>query len=104
MKINSRLLILCACTLSTMQAKALPNSCGAADARFEVTTHLAVPSDPAPGRGEIIFLQTVDAQGMFVGAQVQARIGVDGAWAGAAVGNSYVAYTLTPGPHHVCVN
>jgi len=32
------------------------------------------------------------------------RVGVDGAWVGAAKGNSYISFSVDPGEHHVCTN
>jgi hypothetical protein len=32
------------------------------------------------------------------------RMGMDGRWEGATRGNSYLAFTTTPGEHHLCSN
>jgi hypothetical protein len=32
------------------------------------------------------------------------RLGLDGAWVGANKGNSYFAYTVESGDHHLCTN
>jgi hypothetical protein len=105
MKASVCVLLIGVCLAPTIQLQALPASCGNPDARFKVTADAPGPLPQTASReAQLIFLETVDAQGPFVGTGVIARIGIDGSWIGAAKGNSYLAYSVAPGEHHLCAN
>jgi hypothetical protein len=104
MKPSLGILLLCASLVSTVQAWALPDSCGKEDAQFKVTTEAIQPL-PAPetGKAQIVFLETEDTAGMVLSGVIT-RLGVDGTWVGATKGNSYFALSVVPGQHHLCAN
>ena len=97
--------LLCLCSLATLHAWALPDSCGKDDVKFKVATGTSQPLLPAieAGKAQIIFLETEDTAGMVLSG-VEARLGVDGAWVGATKGNSYFVASVSPGQHHLCAN
>ena len=87
-------------------AVTLPDACGDDKTTFDVRTQKGQPA-PAPpdaGNAQIVFVERFDNVGFCVGCEVTTRVGVDGKWVGADRGNSYFAYTVTPGEHHLCVN
>jgi hypothetical protein len=84
-------------------ATTLPDSCGNAKVKFDVTTEVGqpVPAGPVEGKAQIIFVENENHMiGPFMNATV--RFGVDGSWVGATKGNSYFAVTVDPGVHHLC--
>jgi hypothetical protein len=104
MKPSPGILLLCVSLVSTVQAWALPDSCGRDDAQFKVTTEASQPLPvPASGKAQIVFLETEDTAGMVLSGVIT-RLGVDGAWVGATKGNSYFALSVVPGQHHLCAN
>ena len=84
---------------TTLRTKA----CGSETVLFDAT---ADPSQhplaqPEAGKASLYVI------GSFVGestAQPIVKVGVDGAWAGAVRGNSYIFISVEPGDHHICVN
>jgi hypothetical protein len=88
-----------------VQAWALPDSCGREDQKLKVKTELtsAQPPGPDSGKAQIVFLETVHADGMVL-SEVEARLGIDGAWVGATKGDSYFVFSVAPGTHHLCAN
>lgn len=98
--------LLCVCLVSTVEARALPDSCGKENAKLEVTTQLNPPplASPEAGKAQIVFLETENTGGQFINPGDEARIGIDGAWTGATKGDSYFVAAMSPGQHHLCVN
>jgi hypothetical protein len=98
-------LLLCVSLACTVQAWALPDSCGEENVHFKVTTQIYSPPDPTPvaGKAQIIFLVTehTNEYAMDVG---EIRLGLDGVWIGATKGNSRFIYSVEPGLHHLCAN
>lgn len=83
----------------------LPDACGDALAKFDVTTEAgqAAPAPPAEGKAQIVFIENVERYGIYL-TDPSTRFGVDGKWVGANKGNSYFVSTVDPGLHHLCVN
>jgi hypothetical protein len=112
MKPRLVVLLLCASLFTAVQARAkdkiiLPDACGDASVKFDVTTekNQPAPATPAAGKAQIVFITTVTRiRGGCIGCDVTTRFGVDGAWAGANKNNSYFAFTVDPGKHHLCVD
>lgn len=93
-------LLLCASLVPAMQARAktiLPDSCGDAGIKFDVSTkkNQPAPAPPEAGKAQIILIES--GRGV-------ARYGMDGAWVGANDGDSYFAAAATPGEHHLCMS
>ena len=86
-------------------ATTLPDSCGDDKVKFDVKTEEGqlAPAGPAEGKAQIVFIENENGMiGTFMYATV--RFGMDGAWVGANNGNSYFAFTVDPGLHHLCAN
>jgi hypothetical protein len=99
--LSCRSLLLCLPVIFAIQARAapLPAACDDDAIQFRVTKQDNPPIPPAPslGTAQIAIIGTLDG-----GAT--ARIGLDGAWIGAAKGSTYFTYNVTPGEHHLCAN
>ena len=107
MKLSLRAFFLCASLACAGQARAatLPDSCGADNVKFDVTTekNQAAPAGPAEGKAQIVFIEN-ESQMIGAGMYATVRFGMDGAWVGANYGNSYFALTVDPGVHHLCAS
>jgi hypothetical protein len=106
MKFAAGAVLFVSCLAVPASTCALPASCGPDDSQFKVTTESGHPVDahPAAGKALFIFLDTEDTAGLVTDPVVSTRIGLDGAWIGGTRGDSYFAYQVEPGEHHVCVN
>jgi len=88
-------------------AATLPDACGNDGTTFDVKTTKGQPPPAPPGAesAQIVFIEEFDpSPGFCIGCEVTTRVGVDGKWVGANHGNSYFAYTVAPGEHHVCAD
>ena len=94
-------LFVCACA-GQVWASTLPDSCGNNKVKFDVTVAEGQPpAGPADGKAQIVFIEDENHLiGPFMHATV--RFGIDGSWVGADYGNSYFAWTVDPGVHHLC--
>jgi hypothetical protein len=107
MKPSLLALFLCATLACAGQAWAttLPDSCGDDKVKFDVKTEegQSAPAAPAEGKAQIIFIETENQMVVpFHSATV--RFGMDGGWVGADYSNSYFAFTVDPGVHHLCAS
>ncbi len=88
-------------------ATVLPDSCGDDKVQFDVKAQKDQPAPVPPdsAKAQIIFVENfAQNEGICVECKVTTRVGVDGAWVGANHGNSYFAYAVDPGEHHLCVD
>jgi hypothetical protein len=115
MKSELGVLLLLASLSPYVQARSriLPDACGSDKVKFHISEQKDQPAPAAPetGKAEIVFVNTVEKQGVGVwrgvaclGCNNPTRIGVDGAWVGANKGESYFAIPVAPGEHHLCAN
>jgi len=107
MKVKLTALLLCTLVAVVPQLRAktiLPDACGDDKVSFDVKTvkDQPPPAPPAKGKAQIIFVETMDKEGLIMGGNPTIRFGLDGAWAGANDGNSYFVVEVDPGVHHVC--
>ncbi len=108
---NPRLvvLIVCAALLPAVQTRAktiLPDACGDDSVKFEVTTQKDQPAPGAPeaGKALLVLIETVEKPPACLGCgDFITRFGMDGAWVGANRANTYFAFSVTAGEHHLCV-
>lgn len=80
-------------------------ACGPADTRFEIQTsrvHGETNSMVEPDKAKVYVIGWFFAKPPFAPAIV-VRIGLDGSWVGAIRKNSYLAFSVTPGEHHLCM-
>lgn len=80
--------------------------CGPAATEFSVKVdknqHVATP--PAPGKALVYVIAQESPDDSYNIGDITTRVGLDGAWAGANYGQSYLSFSLAPGEHHVCVD
>lgn len=105
MKSKFAVSLFCLSSLATVNAWALPDSCGKDDAQFKVAMGTSQPLLPSieAGKAQIVFLETEHTDGLVLSG-VMTRLGIDGAWIGATKGNSYLVYSVSAGQHHLCAN
>ena len=82
----------------------LPQSaCGPWDAKFQIDnddSHSPMPK-VEPGKALVFVIEDQ----RYMGARdVTVRVGLDGAWVGATLGDSYLFFTVEPGEHHLCAD
>jgi hypothetical protein len=80
-------------------------ACGPQDAQFDAraakTQAEQSPAQPAPGKSLVYVVEVFDkAQNQI--AKPTLRVGLDGKWVGADKSNSYLAFSVDPGEHHLC--
>lgn len=99
------LLSLCAVAPLPLAARVLPPSCGPDKIKFNVTAVNKGVDLPAvdPGKARFVFIATLQKHGV-LGAAATTRYAVDGTWAGANKGDSYIFVDVDPGHHEVCAN
>ncbi|WP_263355956.1 hypothetical protein [Acidicapsa ligni] len=104
MKLRTGALLCSLCFLVLVHAHAatLPDSCGSDSTQFKVATKKGQPLPPADGTAQVVVIETSGY--IAIGQKVTARVGLDGAWVGADNGNSYLAFPVAPGEHHLCAN
>ncbi len=77
--------------------------CGDFKAKFDVKTeggrHMV---QPQPGKATVYVIE--DDSDFNSVPKPTTRIGVDGKWAGATHGNSYLYFFVDPGVHHLCAS
>ena len=94
-------------------ARALDNSghssgpgapgCGEDAAKFAVDNDAGQAAAKAePGKALVYFIEDDSNFGSF--PKPTTRMGVDGKWVGATHGNSYMAFAVDPGEHHLCAS
>jgi len=72
-------------------------ACGPKAAQFSVQlVKRQPPAAPEPGKALVYFIQREN------GPYFTTRIGLDGAWAGAVLHESYIVVSVAPGEHHAC--
>jgi len=88
------------------RATVLPPACGDDKIKFDVTTQKdqRAPAPPQAGKAQIVFVEDQNAAHNPFHPWDVVRFGMDGAWVGANMGNSYFTLDVAPGMHHLCVN
>lgn len=73
-------------------------ACGPKEAAFNVQqVKTPPPAAPEPGKALVYFIQKQS------GTDFITRVGLDGAWAGVILRDSYISASVAPGEHHACV-
>lgn len=78
-------------------------ACGPPNVEFQTKSDFNRSPDFHPESGKALAYVAED-QKFQAARNVTARIGLDGAWAGATRGNSYIFFSLDPGEHHLCAD
>jgi hypothetical protein len=107
MKIALIALLFALAALAQAQTAGLPTACGPKDAGFDVKLDKSqqTPAPPEPGKAQVYFIRDDGLSGA-IGrlGYPSTKIGIDGVWVGASLGNSYFSVSVVPGEHHVCMN
>ena len=75
---------------------ALHEACGPKQVNFDTSiSDNKPPAQAEPGKALVYVAQELP--------MITLKVGVDGAWAGATHGHSYVSFSVDPGEHHMCV-
>jgi hypothetical protein len=85
-------------------AAAAEAACGPKDVQFD--THTApsqLRTQPEAGKSLVYVVEVFEKVVGEIGRPTL-RVGVDGKWAGADKGNSYISFSVDPGDHHLCTN
>ena len=90
---------------SSTAADPVKAACGEADRTFKVTNHAARDESALlPDEGRIYLIEVQDRVAFCPGGcGVTIKVGLDGVWAGATSGNSYLDMVPKAGVHHLCV-
>jgi hypothetical protein len=79
-------------------------ACGPKEAQFDTKTAKGEAlAQPDAGKSLVYVVEVFDK---VVGelSRPTLRVGLDGKWAGADKGNSYLSFSVDPGEHHLCAN
>jgi len=78
-------------------------ACGPKEVRFDAITASGNPPAAEPGKALVYVSEVFNKVPGELGNPT-IRIGLDGAWMGATRANSYIAFSVEPGEHHLCTN
>jgi hypothetical protein len=89
-----------------VRSLASPDFCGDDKAKWNVVLHQQQQSlaDPEPAKAQVVFIEDADMRQSCLLCTVTTRVAVDGEWAGANQGNSYLILSIAPGEHHLCTS
>jgi hypothetical protein len=79
------------------------SACGPLNTKFVVTTDDGARPLQQPDPGKAL-VYVIEDQKFKAVNDVTVRIGLDGAWVGANLGNSYFSLSVEPGEHHLCTD
>lgn len=79
-------------------------SCGVGNPKYSVTTTAATVGDgDIKGKAQLYLLEVQDHVAFCpLGCGQTVKLGLDGDWAGATKGNSYLVLPISSGEHHLC--
>ncbi|HVZ18225.1 MAG TPA: hypothetical protein VG897_13970 [Terriglobales bacterium] len=81
----------------------IQSSCGPSAQQFDVhNSNQKTPLTADSSKAQVIVVEKFDRKAGEM-ARPTLRIGVDGSWVGATRDNSYLAFLVEPGEHHMCV-
>jgi|HubBroStandDraft_6_1064221.scaffolds.fasta_scaffold28021_2 hypothetical protein len=80
------------------------SACGPNEVQFDTkTAQNETPTQPEAGKSLVYVVEVFDKVVGEIGRPTL-RVGLDGKWAGADKGNSYLSFAVDPGEHHLCAN
>jgi hypothetical protein len=91
-----------AVALPTGAQNSLAPGCGPADEKFSVTTDKNYHPEATPDNGKAAVYLIQDDRDFAAVPKPVVRMGMDGKWAGATHGSSYLFAVVEPGEHHLC--
>jgi hypothetical protein len=82
---------------------AITSACGSGSTKFDVTTEQkASPPSLQEGKALVYVIEVFERPSNQL-AKPTTKVGLDGSWVGANRDNSYIAFPVEPGDHHLCV-
>lgn len=84
-------------------AHAVQGACGPEKVRFDAETSPGQPASLEPGKA-LVYVSEVFKKAPGELGNPTIRVGLDGTWMGATRANSYIAFAVDPGEHHLCTN
>jgi hypothetical protein len=79
-------------------------ACGPAGVQFGTQTSTDhTPPQVESGKSQVYVVEIFDKNAGQL-ARPTLRVGIDGKWAGAVKGSSYLSFPVDPGEHHLCTN
>jgi hypothetical protein len=79
-------------------------ACGPVGVQFETQTSTDhTPAQIDPGKSLVYVVEIFDKNAGQI-SRPTLRVGIDGKWAGAVKGSSYLSFSVDPGEHHLCTN
>jgi hypothetical protein len=104
MKSALTLVLFLAASAFAQDAPQPPTACGPLDAKFDVQAGASQPAAQLqPGKALVYVAEDFTKAPGEIGNPTL-RVGMDGAWMGATRTNSYLAFTVDPGEHHLCTS
>jgi len=96
--------VIISASLSAQDSAPTPlSACGPMDVKFQIKMDNSQSPNMKAGAGKALVYVIEDQQ--FKGVkEVTVRVGLDGSWAGATRGNSYLSFPVEPGEHHLCAD
>ncbi len=106
MKLVLFVLLLAAPLSAQSPPLSLAPACGPESVSFKVKLDKSqhAPAPPEPGMARAYFMHDAGTYFSHPPGYPTAKIGMDGAWAGANHADSYFSVSIPPGEHHVCAD
>ena len=82
---------------------AVSSACGPSNTKFDVSTETNAAAPTLPEGKALVYVIEVFERPINQWAKPTTKIGLDGSWVGANKDNSYIAFPVEPGEHHLCV-
>jgi hypothetical protein len=79
------------------------SACGSMNVMFQIKMADSQSPKVTPEPGKAL-VYVIEDQQFKAAKDVIVRVGLDGAWVGATRGDSYLAFPVEPGEHHLCAN
>jgi hypothetical protein len=85
-------------------SRAVDAACGPADIHFDMDSAKDQPLPQLEDGKSLVYVIEVFDRAVNQISRPTLRVGLDSKWVGAGKGDSYVAFNVEPGEHHLCVN
>lgn len=104
MKSPLTLVLFLAASAFAQNAPQIPTACGPLDAKFDAQAEVGQPAAQLEVGKALVYVAEVFTKAPGELSNPTLRVGIDGAWMGATRPNSYLAFSVEPGEHHLCTS
>jgi hypothetical protein len=104
MKSALTLILFLAASAFAQNAPQTPAACGPLDAKFDAQGEGGQPAAHLEPGKAMVYVAEVFTKAPGEIGNPTLRVGMDGTWLGATRTNSYLAFTVEPGEHHLCTS